>query len=262
MADYHKPDDYVDPNHLMTKDGTTFIYTLNGNLYHAKGSIAHKNMLDNDETWLNLVQSVNAEPSIQQIPKEGFRRRSIAENNSILGRIGIIDGRKIVSFWGSDKHILKKYIKDCLRELLKNNLIDKNTIVFTLLFQTTNVKDILNNNLIDKNQNKKEYKINGKTYTWDYLRDIRIKTHTDPEKENVLFLCNLLTPDVIKQYPELRALIPTNCESNKVFRPSKLQNYLSGPKAPNWGPMYPTIGDWTLNFKEFLITFTDEDRIL
>lgn len=249
-ADYHKPEeDYIDPNHLMGKDGTTFIYTLNGDLHHANGSIAHKNMLDDDNIWHNVAQAAKIN---KETPKHGFKRRAVAENNSILGRIGVVDGRKIISFWGSDKHILKKYIKDCLQKLLTNNLINKNTIVFTLIFKTTNVKDVLNNNLIDKNQNKKEYKINGKTYTWDYLRDIRIKTHTDPEKENVLFLCNLLTPEVINQYPELRALIPTNCESNKVFKPSKLQNYLSGPKAPNWGPMYPTIGDWTLNFKEFL----------
>jgi hypothetical protein len=81
---------------------------------------------------------------------------------------------------------------------------------------------------------------------------MRAQTHTNPTKENITRLCSLLNIKVLTQYPELRSLVPTKC-GEQYSRKSNLSRYLGSGASSSWGPIYPTIGDWTVNFKDWLL---------
>lgn len=254
-ADFLKYDqNYVDPNHLMGKGGVTFIYTINGNLYTEDSSVSHKEMLQDDKTWIDLLSHPIGmyDKNLAAIPGTGFKRRAFAESYSVLGRTGILESRKIASFWGNKKDFLLSHIDKCSAKLLEGGFVDKNTEVYTLMFEKTTIENVLKGELIDQKENKKEYNINGTTYSWEYLRELRTKTHSEPNEKNLIFLCNLLSPEVIQKYPELRTLVPTGC-AEVVHKTGKLPRYWTQGKVPNWGSFYSTIGDATLNFKNWLL---------
>lgn len=255
-ADSPKHDqEYVDPNHLMNKGGVTFIYTISGKLYTQDSGIAHKDMLENDEVWLDvLAYPVGVyNQKLASIPGVGFRRRSLAETSSILGRTGNIEGKNIVSFWGDNKEFLLSHIDKCTNKLLEKGFIHLNTEVHTILFKKTTIEKVLKKDFSDQEENKKEYEINGTIYTWEHLRDLRTKAHTNPDKKNKSFLCGLLSANVIQKYPELRSLVLTNCDGTIIPKTGKLQKYLGSEKVSGWGPVYPMIGDSVLSFKHWLM---------
>jgi hypothetical protein len=257
-VDYLKHNQYIDPNHLMGKGGVTFIYTASGNLYTEDSGVSHKEMLEDEKLWIDLLtHPIGAyDKNLAAVPGMGFKRRAFAESYSVLGRTGFINGRDLASFWGSEKNFLLSHIDKCASKLLAGGFVKKNTEVYSLVFEKTTIEKVISKELLDQEENKKEYDINGKVYSWEYLRELRTKTHTDPNKENVIFLCNLLSPSILQKYPELRALVPTRCDGKIHSRPGNLQKYLSAGKAPQWGALYPTIGDSTLHFKHWLLKET------
>jgi len=257
--DYHKLENYVDPNHLIGSDGVTFIYTTNGNLYTAQSSTYHKDMLKDDEVWRNIITyplGVN-DKKMASVPKEGFQRRSLAENNCVLGRTGNVEGRHVISFWGEKRQFLEVEIKKCLDKMLQKRLVELGTEVHSMIFKKSSVRRIIEVGLENESEeaNKKQYSIDGTIFTWEELRSMRAHTHNDPTGESTTKLCRLLREKTLSKYPELKILRPTKCKENSIEswnsgKHGNLSRYMAN--SPKNSPIYPTIGDSIIYFKNWL----------
>ena len=244
-----KGENFLDPNHLIGKGGVTFIYSQSRVLYTQDSSITHKHILSSDDVWNNVIGDND---KLKGVDGASFKRRALAEGICLLGRTGTLSGKRLISFWGEDKELFSKYMTGCLKNLMEKGYAELKDKIYTFLFETNTVEGFLTQKFTPKAASlmgKNRYEIDGMFYTYDDLKDMRLRTHTQGSKKDLEFLCKHLTGDFVRIHPELQSLTPSNCQGNLSFRtPSKLQQSMT-PSHGKW--MYPVIGD-SISFKNWL----------
>lgn len=185
----------LDPNSIFVEGSTTFIYTKSGHLYHAPYPSAHKTLLEDDKIW----KDVN--PRGGRVSAEGFKRRAVAENFALLGRIhstnisqlksafdGWFQGEpyepeadKIVLLWNTDSNLVNRLLKSCISALITKGMIQSDTIIKAPVIEMVSAGEIAG---MGRKTKFKSQELSSQGFeNWNLKRDYHTIPPGDPRKQ-------------------------------------------------------------------------------
>lgn len=211
------------PDNIRMYENYTFIYTDSGELFYRKGG-THGALLADVP---GIIQKIFRHHPDLLHATPAHDRRDAMDLISLTGRVsknvlGIESDPTtkskrteydLISFWNSPETIFKRLLTPCVQELQeKLNLKDETLITIKNEPENiTTVKDVLKNTHKFGMPETRVYTIGGKKFTYEELANIRKACHTKGCPYSKKFLCDNLTPEFMKEHPELAGLIPPNC---------------------------------------------------
>ena len=213
-------------------------------LYDKDGFQTHEDLLTDDDTFFDKVfPNLAKETSGKKRPYR-TRGQALKHTKAILGRFGMLHNEMIVALWNplTNPHINKliKKIYQTFPQLAQMEVILIGSDGKPKVMEAPNEDRAIKNQKIKKaNKNEETYYINGFSYTYDDLKELRLSIHTGTYKVKDNARNILCHPDMNK-YPELNDL-RISCETPKqIDTTSSRSNWQDklGPYAFKYGESF------------------------